>query len=55
MGYSPLGVVSNLGFPIYFRTDVMGKITMVSDIIPVQSGAQITASNTRTIMLVDLL
>ena len=47
--------VFNFDFEIYFSTDVIGKITMVSDIIPVQSMAQTTASNTRTILLTDIL
>ncbi|CAM0955934.1 unnamed protein product [Alopecurus aequalis] len=34
--------------------DVIGRITMVSDVIPVQSMHQTTTSNTRTIMLADL-
>ncbi|CAM0872263.1 unnamed protein product [Alopecurus aequalis] len=34
--------------------DVIGRITMVSDVIPVQAMHQATASNTRTIMLADL-
>ena len=42
-------------FYIYFYTDVIGKITMVSDIIPVQSWAQTTPSDTRTVLLTDLL
>ncbi|KAM0839242.1 hypothetical protein ACQ4PT_060443 [Festuca glaucescens] len=35
--------------------DVIGKIEMVSDVIPVQSMFQATASNTRTVILKDLL
>ncbi|KAM0879429.1 hypothetical protein ACQ4PT_034241 [Festuca glaucescens] len=35
--------------------DVIGKIEMVSDIVPVQSIYQTAASNTRTIILKDLL
>ncbi|KAM0832054.1 hypothetical protein ACQ4PT_065142 [Festuca glaucescens] len=35
--------------------DVIGKIEMVSDVIPVQSLYQATASNTRTVILKDLL
>ncbi|KAM0904043.1 hypothetical protein ACQ4PT_018277 [Festuca glaucescens] len=35
--------------------DVIGKIKMVSDIVPVQSIYQTAASNTRTIILKDLL
>ncbi|KAM0930661.1 hypothetical protein ACQ4PT_000849 [Festuca glaucescens] len=35
--------------------DVIGKIEMVSDVIPVQSLYQATASNTRTVILKDML
>uniref|UniRef100_A0ACD5XK49 Uncharacterized protein n=1 Tax=Avena sativa TaxID=4498 RepID=A0ACD5XK49_AVESA len=34
--------------------DVIGKISNVSDVIPIQSMYQTTASNTRTVMLTDL-
>ncbi|KAM0919994.1 hypothetical protein ACQ4PT_007868 [Festuca glaucescens] len=42
------------GRPEHF-IDVIGKIEMVSDVIPVQSLYQATASNTRTVILKDLL
>jgi hypothetical protein len=35
--------------------DVIGKIDMVSDIVPIQSMYQKTASNTRTIILKDIM
>ncbi|KAM0829438.1 hypothetical protein ACQ4PT_066900 [Festuca glaucescens] len=38
-----------------FLKDVIGKIEMVSDVIPVQSLYQATASNTRTVILKDML
>ena len=51
---SLLDVVFHLDFHIFFCTNVMAKITMVSDLTPVQSVAQLSPSNTRTVMLVDL-
>ena len=60
---SLLDVVFHLDFHIFFRSDGIGKITMVSDLTPVQpvtesspsnTMTQSTPSNTRTVMLVDL-
>ena len=52
--YSLIVPGSNFGFVIDFAADVVGKITMVSDVIPVYLMYQHTSSNTRTIMLMDL-
>ncbi|KAK1612070.1 hypothetical protein QYE76_035743 [Lolium multiflorum] len=43
-----------IGRPARF-IDVIGKIDMVSDIVPIQSMYQTTASNTRTIILKDIM
>jgi hypothetical protein len=41
-------------FCLWFFVDVIGKISSVSDVMPVQSMYQNTPSNTRTIILMDL-